>query len=50
MVELGTSALPTFYDYNNDEILGNPIRITISEAEEIIYKIESDTLIDSLGN
>ena len=40
----------SIYDYNNDEILGDPIRITISEAEEIIYKIESDTLIDSLGN
>ena len=40
----------SIYDYENDIILGDPIRITISEAEQIIYKIESDTLIDSLGN
>ena len=40
----------SIYDYNNDEILGDPIRITISESEKVIYKIESDTLIDSLGN
>jgi len=42
--------IESIYDYNNDEILGDPIRITISEAEKVIYKIESDTLIDSLGN
>ena len=40
----------SIYEYANDEILGNPIRIHISEKENIIYKIESDTLIDSLNN
>ena len=40
----------SIYDYSSEQILGNPIRINISEAEKLIYKIESDTLIDSLGN
>ena len=40
----------SIYDYTNDQILGDPIRINISESEELIYKIEADTLIDSLGN
>ena len=40
----------SIYDYTNDQILGDPIRIDISEAEQLIYKIEADTLIDSLDN
>lgn len=40
----------SIYDYTNDQILGDPIRINISEAEQLIYKIEADTLIDSLDN
>ena len=40
----------SIYDYSSEQILGDPIRINISEAEKLIYKIESDTLIDSLGN
>jgi len=40
----------SIYDYNSDEILGNPIRINISEGSANIYKIVSDTLLDSLGN
>tara|TARA_Y100001960_G_scaffold323230_1_gene401297 strand:- start:240 stop:776 length:537 start_codon:yes stop_codon:yes gene_type:complete len=38
------------YDYNNNQIAGSPIIINIFEEEKIIYKIESDTLIDSIGN
>jgi len=38
------------YDYNNNQIVGSPIIINIFEEEKIIYKIESDTLIDSIGN
>ena len=40
----------SIYDYSKDQILGNPIRINISNKKNIIYKIESDTLIDSTGN
>ena len=40
----------SIYDYNSDEILGNPVRISISEGNADIYKIVSDTLLDSLGN
>ena len=40
----------SIYDYTSDVILGDPIRISISEGENEIYKIESDTLLDSLGN
>ena len=40
----------SIYDYNTDEISGNPIRISISEGSADIYKILSDTLLDSLGN
>ena len=38
------------YDYNNNQIVGSPIIINIFEEEKIIYKIESDTLIDSICN
>ena len=41
---------PSIYDYTTDQILGDPIRINISDRENIIYKIESDTLLDSTGN
>ena len=40
----------SIYDYNVDEISGSPIRISISEGNVNIYKILSDTLLDSLGN
>ncbi len=40
----------SIYDYNKDEILGDPIRINILEGSADIYKILSDTLLDSLGN
>ena len=40
----------SIYDYNSDEILGSPVRISISEGNADIYKIVSDTLLDSLGN
>ena len=40
----------SIYDYSSDQILGSPIRINISEKENIIYKIQSDTLLDSIGN
>ena len=40
----------SIYDYNVDEISGNPIRISISEGNTNIYNIVSDTLLDSLGN
>ena len=40
----------SIYDYNTDEISGDPIRINISEGSVDIYKILSDTLLDSLGN
>ena len=40
----------SIYDYNADEISGSPIRISISEGKADIYKIVSDTLLDSLGN
>jgi len=40
----------SIYDYNADEISGEPIRISISEGSSDIYKIVSDTLLDSLGN
>ena len=40
----------SIYDFNNNQISGNPIIINIFEGEKIIYKIESDTLIDSIGN
>jgi len=40
----------SIYDYKTDQILGKPIRINISDKKDIIYKIESDTLIDSTGN
>ncbi len=37
------------YD-SSEEIVGDPINIIISESEKIIYKIQSDKLLDSLGN
>ena len=40
----------SIYDFNNNQISGNPIVINIFEGEKVIYKIESDTLIDSTGN
>ena len=40
----------SIYDYHSDQILGDPIRISISEGDIDIYKIVSDTLLDSLGN
>lgn len=40
----------SIYDYNKDEISGDPIRINILEGSADIYKILSDTLLDSLGN
>ena len=40
----------SIYDYNKDEISGDPIRINILEGSSDIYKILSDTLLDSLGN
>ena len=40
----------SIYDYNKDEISGDPIRINILEGSTDIYKILSDTLLDSLGN
>ena len=45
-----TSKSISIYDYKTDQILGKPIRINISDKKDIIYKIESDTLIDSTGN
>ena len=39
----------SIYDYN-EEILGDPINIVISESERIVYEIKSDKLLDSLGN
>tara|TARA_Y100001970_G_C14258129_1_gene877171 strand:- start:3901 stop:4458 length:558 start_codon:yes stop_codon:yes gene_type:complete len=42
--------LESIYDYHSDQILGDPIRISISEGNVDIYKIVSDTLLDSLGN
>ncbi len=48
--ESNTSKSNSIYDYKSDQILGNPIRINISNQKNIIYKIESDTLIDSTGN
>ena len=40
----------SIYHYNSDEIVGDPIRINIFEGNVNIYKIASDTLLDSLGN
>ena len=40
---------PSIYDYN-EEITGEPIAISIYESENIIYEINSDRLIDSLGS
>ena len=40
----------SIYDYNENVILGDPINIIISEGEKVIYKIESDKLVDSLNN
>ena len=39
----------SIYD-SSEEIVGDPINITISESEKIIYKIQSDRLLDSLGS
>ena len=39
----------SIYD-SSEEIVGDPISIIISESEKIIYKIQSDRLLDSLGN
>jgi len=41
--------MDSVYDYN-EEILGDPINIIISESEKVIYEIKSDKLLDSLGN
>ena len=40
---------PSIYDYN-EEITGQPINISIYESENIIYEINSDRLVDSLGS
>jgi len=40
----------SIYNYNSDEIIGDPIRINIYEGNVNIYKIAADTLLDSLGN
>jgi len=43
------SDVKSIYDYN-EEILGEPINITISESGKVVYEIKSDKLLDSLGN
>tara|TARA_B100001750_G_scaffold48508_1_gene36645 strand:+ start:699 stop:1223 length:525 start_codon:yes stop_codon:yes gene_type:complete len=48
-VDENISNTKSVYDYN-EEILGEPINIIISESEKIIYEIKSDKLVDSLGN
>ena len=48
-VDENISNTKSIYDYN-EEILGEPINIVISESEKVIYKIKSDKLLDSLGN
>jgi len=48
-VDENISDIKSVYDYN-EEILGEPINIVISESEKIIYEIKSDKLVDSLGN
>ena len=48
-VDENISNMDSVYDYN-EEILGDPINIIISEAEKVIYEIKSDKLLDSLGN
>ena len=48
-VDENTSNVKSIYDYN-EEILGEPINIIISESEKVIYEIKSDKLVDSLGN
>ena len=40
---------PSIYDYN-EEITGQPINISIYESENIVYEINSDRLVDSLGS
>ena len=37
-------------DYEQSQILGEPIIISIAEGNNLIYKIESDTLVDSDGD
>ena len=48
-VDESISTTKSIYDYN-EEILGEPINIVISESGKIIYEIKSDKLLDSLGN
>ena len=48
-VDENISNIKSIYDYN-EEILGEPINIVISESEKVIYEIKSDKLLDSLGN
>ena len=48
-VDENISNMDSVYDYN-EEILGDPINIIISESEKVIYEIKSDKLLDSLGN
>ena len=48
-VDENNSNVKSIYDYN-EEILGEPINIIISESEKVIYGIKSDKLVDSLGN
>ena len=48
-VDDNISNTKSVYDYN-EEILGEPINIIISESEKVIYGIKSDKLVDSLGN
>ena len=48
-VDENISTTKSIYDYN-EEILGEPINIVISESEKVIYEIKSDKLLDSLGN
>ena len=48
-VDENISNTKSIYDYN-EEILGEPISIIISESEKVIYEIKSDKLVDSLGN
>ena len=48
-VDENISNMDSVYDYN-EEMLGDPINIIISESEKVIYEIKSDKLLDSLGN
>ena len=45
-----TNKIISINDYDQNQILGEPIIISITEGDDIIYKIESDTLVDSDGD